>query len=892
MALSKGHKLGPYEIESAAGAGGMGEVYKAKDTRLDRTVAIKVLPSHAALNADARTRFEREAKTISSLNHPNICTLHDVGNQDGIDYLVMEFLEGETLEDRLRRGKLDTTEALQIGAQIASGLYSAHRRGLIHRDLKPSNIYLTKEGAKLLDFGLAKLHAEAVAGVGGDTRTTPMTGEGAIVGTLQYMSPEQLEGKEADARSDIFAFGATLYEMMTGQRAFTGESKASLIGSIMKDRPRSITDLQPTSPPAVDRLIKKCLDKDPDGRWQSAGDLKDELEWIASAGSQAGIPRPVASRRRFRMRVAWVLVAVFGIAAIFLGVQRLMLRAPMPQTIRFSISKPENLTRIDWPLISPDGRYLAFLGYDSSGTSQIWIRPLNSRKAYPLPGTENITRPFWSPDSRYLAFFDQTREQLRKVPVSGGQPQLICRAQGTDGSWGTNNTILFDDYREVAIGQVSAAGGEPKLAATADTSAGERFVAWPYYLPDGRHFIYVARSDSLSSSEAAYLLKVGGIDGDSNKAVGQVDSRVVYCDPGFCLYLKRGFLVAHRLNLETLELEGEPVPLTDSISFAWNSNYGINASASATGALVWQPGGGQDRRLIWVDREGEEVDTIGQPADYHDLQIAPDYSRIAYTVKDPGSQYIKIEVVDLQRQTSSRLTFGMGDDGLPVWSPDSRMMAYVTDRSGNSTTLKRRSINGATSTIETSDSRFLWPLKWTDSDKLWYFDYRSVSLPRDTETYHIMTVDMRDTSHVDTVLTLSDLEVPFGLSPDNRYFLAGVYWGLDWGLYVHDLERPGGKWRLPEIGMQARWSPLGDEIFFFKDDDLMAQEVDLSNGFQFGAARKLFTRQRLFMGEANVVVWGYDVSDDAQRFLFITPGRTQLSGDIEVVLNWDSELEN
>ncbi|MCK4373320.1 MAG: serine/threonine protein kinase, partial [candidate division Zixibacteria bacterium] len=298
MTLEKGQRLGPYEIEKPLGAGGMGEVYKARDTRLDRVVAIKVIPSRSAMNADMRARFEREAKTISSLNHPNICTLHDVGHQDGVDYLVMEFLEGETLEDRLKRGRLDTTEALDIGSQIARALDTAHRKSLVHRDLKPSNIFLTKERAKLLDFGLAKLQAEAITGMNDETRTTPVTGAGTIVGTLQYMSPEQLEGREADVRSDIFAFGATMYEMVTGRRAFTGDSKASLIGSIMRDEPRAISELQPTSPPALDRLIIKCMQKDSDRRWQTAGDLRDELEWIASAGSQAGLPAPVSSRRR------------------------------------------------------------------------------------------------------------------------------------------------------------------------------------------------------------------------------------------------------------------------------------------------------------------------------------------------------------------------------------------------------------------------------------------------------------------------------------------------------------------------------------------------------------------------------------------------------------------
>ncbi len=405
MSLEQGYKLGSYEIDAPAGTGGMGEVYKATDTRLGRTVALKVLPPQSAMNEDARARFEREAKTISSLNHPNICTLHDIGHENGVYFLVMELLEGESLADRLVKGKLDITKVLEIGSQVAGALEAAHRKGVVHRDLKPGNIFLTKDGAKLLDFGLAKLHSGAVVGMNEETQTTPVTGAGAIVGTLQYMSPEQLEAKEADPRSDIFSFGAVLYEMATGSRAFTGTSRASLIGSIMKDEPRSITDLQPTSPPALDRLIRKCLAKDPDDRWQSAADLKDELEWIASAGSQAGIPAPVASKRRRGVTVAWSVASLCVLIALILGGRALKEDDRTAGTVRFTIPKPPGILRMNMPLISPDGKSLAFTGYDSAGGSQIWVRPLDSPVAFPLPGTSDALRPFWSPDSKYPGLF-------------------------------------------------------------------------------------------------------------------------------------------------------------------------------------------------------------------------------------------------------------------------------------------------------------------------------------------------------------------------------------------------------------------------------------------------------------------------------------------------------
>ncbi|MBI5265782.1 MAG: serine/threonine-protein kinase, partial [candidate division Zixibacteria bacterium] len=411
MTLSAGQKLGPYEILSPAGAGGMGEVYKAKDTRLDRVVAIKILPSHSADNPDLRQRFEREAKAISSLNHPNICTLYDIGQLDGSDYLVMEFIDGETLASRLQQGPLPVAEVLRFATQIADALDRAHRQGLIHRDLKPGNIMLTKEGAKLLDFGLARLRPAGgvVEGVSGITRTTPLTGEGTILGTLQYMAPEQLEGKEADARSDLFAFGAVLYEMATGKRAFDGKSQASLIAAILREEPRSVSQVSPMSPPMLDRVVKQCLEKDPDHRWQSAGDLKRALQWVAEGGSQAGIPLVVSKRRKTR---DWILSAVAACSLLAAGffAWTNFVTARVPKTaVRTIISSPEtasfNLLSYSQFAISPDGRSIAFVALDSGSQNlNLWVRPLNSYVAMKLPGTAGAFHPFWSPDSKYIAY--------------------------------------------------------------------------------------------------------------------------------------------------------------------------------------------------------------------------------------------------------------------------------------------------------------------------------------------------------------------------------------------------------------------------------------------------------------------------------------------------------
>src|SRR5215813_10425683 len=448
MALSAGSRLGPYEVLAPLGAGGMGEVYKARDTLLERTVAIKVLPTQLSSSEEMRQRFEREAKAISQLSHPHICALYDVGSQDGTEYLVMEYLEGETLAMRLLKGVLPLQQTLAYGIEIADALDKAHRQGIVHRDLKPGNIMLTKSGVKLLDFGLAKAMAPAAPTSGLTslpTVATPqnLTQTGTILGTFQYMAPEQLEGGEADARSDIFALGAVLYEMATGQKAFQGKSQASLIGSILKEEPPPPSTIAPMTPPALDRVIKTCLSKDPENRFQTAHDVKLQLQWIAEGGSQAGLPAPVVSRRKNREKLAWAVAAVAALAAIAFAVAFVRRTPAKGRTVRFEIPTPEEVTSIDLPRISPDGRTIAFNATDSSGKTRIWVRPLNSLTAQPLGGTEGASRPFWSPDGKYLGFVAEGK--VKKIDVSGGPAQKICDAPtGSDGSWSSEGVILFD----------------------------------------------------------------------------------------------------------------------------------------------------------------------------------------------------------------------------------------------------------------------------------------------------------------------------------------------------------------------------------------------------------------------------------------------------------------
>ncbi len=509
MALPSGTKLGPYEVQAPIGAGGMGEVYRARDTRLDRTVAVKVLPSHLSSNSVARQRFEREARAISSLNHPNICSLHDVGNQDGTDYLVMEFLEGETLMERLRRGPLPPDQVLKYGIEICNGLERAHRNGVIHRDLKPGNIMLAKSGTKLMDFGLAKSvpasassSSDLTVSFASPVETDPLTTQGTMMGTFQYMSPEQLEGKEADARSDIFALGAVLYEMASGKRAFAGETIASTITAIMVSDPQPISTIQPMIPPALDRVVHTCLAKAPEDRFQSVHDLKLQLSWLAEGGSQAGVPAIVAFRRKRREWLGWavapllLLVGAAGYLAYYEHSRgpniavRSSIEAPDKQTFSFTGDGGGP------PAISPDGTQVVFAAVDSVGKQHLWLRPLNSLTPQLIAGTDDAMFPFWSQDSRRIGFFSDGN--LRIVDLLGGSAFVLCPApSGRGATWSKNDLILFSPTFRGGLSVVSSTGGTARVVLDQKKTPFSSF-RWPQFMPDGS-----TSSSSRSSTRKA-----------------------------------------------------------------------------------------------------------------------------------------------------------------------------------------------------------------------------------------------------------------------------------------------------------------------------------------------------------------------------------------------------
>ncbi|NNE07160.1 MAG: protein kinase [Gemmatimonadetes bacterium] len=880
--LAPGTKLGHYEIEDSIGAGGMGEVYRARDVRLDRTVAIKVLPSHLSENKDLRDRFDREARTISNLQHPNICALHDVGHEGGTDFLVMEHLEGETLADRLAKGPLSANELLPIAVQIASALEAAHKNGVVHRDLKPGNVILTRQGAKLLDFGLAKIAVSdepttnsTFTQMATGMPSAPLTEQGTIMGTFQYMAPEQLEGKEADARSDIFSFGALLYEMATGQKAFAGDSQASLIASIMTSQPQPITTIQPMTPPALDRLIRTALEKDPDSRWQTAHDVALQLKWIQEGGSELGVPKPVAAKRKGQTRTAWIVAALASLAAVaFAALYYMQPEPPAPQAIRFSIQAPKEVVSFGSPRISPDGTMIAFNGRGTGGSEQIWIRPLNANDPYPLAGTESAGRPFWSPDSRHVGFFAGSK--LKRVPVAGGPPLTLCEfARGADGGWG-KNFILFDGASGDSIMAVPVGGGEIKGATRIDRERASAGDGWPFFLPDGERFVFI-RFISDGPDEV-HLGRIGSME---TKFLTNGESRLEYVHPGYLIYERGGSLLAHPFDAKRGEHTGDPFALTEGIG---TGGSGLaHFSCSENGILIYTEGDDPGRKLVLFDREGRIVDTFGEPGLYGRPAISPDGKRLAYSQIAEGGGGGDIWIFDLTRRVPSRFTFN-GASNNAVWSPDGSEIAYVAIESAVRTIMRKKT-SGSVQPVPVREFEAQAIVgHWSRGGNLLLTDFGS-DAGIDVAS---IAIDSPDSV---TMLTSSPaLEAQGQFSPDERYFCYSSNETGSFEVYLRSVDPEGGKWQVSTNGgVEAFWRADGREIFYLAPDrSLMAVPVDLTDDVVLGIPEKLFdapvqrninTRNR------------YCPTPDGQAFYCVSLIDSDRVPPTNVIVNWTAELD-
>ena len=888
MKVGPGKSLGPYEILSAIGAGGMGEVYKATDTRLNRTVAVKVLPEHVAANPELKQRFEREAQAIAALKHPNICVIYDVGEESGTQYLVMEYLEGETLAARLEKGAIPLDQALKCATEISDALDKAHQQGMIHRDVKPGNIMLTKSGAKLLDFGLAKRNPIRAIENKSELPTlngeSALTGRGTILGTLQYMSPEQIEGEEADARSDIFAFGAVLYEMVTGKKAFKGKSQASLMASILEHDPVPMSALHQMTPPGLDRVVRTCLAKEPGERWQNAHDLTLELKWIAEGGSQLAIPAMIA-RRKNRERIAWGLAALSMVGIIALAVAHFRTPPGGTTAVEFSIDPPENavfgpagLLAAPLPVVSPDGRHVAFLASSPGTLSRIWVRSLNSAGARVLAGTDGAFAPFWSADGREIGFFADGK--LKRVEYLGGPVLIVCDASlGSGGTWNRDGVIVFAPQPLGGLHRVSAAGGESTPITAPDASQNETAHRYPSFLPDGRHFLYFSPQPN-----AVY---VGSLDSKEASKLLNADSGAIYAPPGYLLFVRQGTLMGQGFDADRRALSGEPFRVAENVRLVavpGSTFTGAAAfSVSDSGVLVYRTGAGiSAQRSVWYDRAGRQLEPINQSGDSRYPVLSRDESRIVVQRQDAAGS--DIWVIDLTRGANSRLTFNPTNESFPIWSPDGTRIVYASNQSGKQALYQKASTGSGSEELLLKSDQDNYPLDWSPDGRFILFRSDGPKTGQD-----IWVLPMTGERKPIPFLQTPFLENGARFSPDGKRV---AYFSNESGtvqVFVQPFPATGGKWQVSvNGGTSLAWGRDGKELFFVTTDNRLVS-VDVESGAEFraGVPKPLFQVPGLATTTTGLKL---GVTRDGKRFLLVTTGGA-MESPITVLLNWTAALQ-
>ena len=881
----------------------MGEVYKARDTRLDRTVAIKVLPSHLADKPQLRERFEREARTVASLNHPHICVLHDIGEQDGIHFLVMEYLKGETLAQRLDKGPLPLNQVLQYAIEIADALDKAHRQGVTHRDLKPGNIMLTKSGSKLLDFGLAKLTQGSVPAVPLSqlpTAIDSLTVEGTILGTLQYMAPEQVEGKvdEVDARTDIFAFGAVVYEMATGKKAFEGKSQASLIAAILDRDPPPMASLQPMTPSALDRVVRKCLAKEQERRWQAASDVCDELKWIAEGGSETGVPTaaaPIPARTGWRRVLSWSMASLF-VGAIIASIAVWNLKpapSPAPGPVsRFVMTLPagERLERGfgGTPiLLSPDGTHLVYVA-SHSGVRQLYLRSMDSLEAQPIPGTEDGDDPFFSPDGQWLGFLapGPSGYAVKKVSITGGEPLTLCECVDNvrGASWGPNDTIVFAPSVGSGIWQVSANGGTPQVLTTLDSGKNETSHRWPELLPGGNAVLFtVGPEGGWADAE----IVVQRLDTGERRVLVQGGTYAHYLPAGHLVYLRQGTLMVVPFDLTRLEVTGNAVPVLEGIS----QNPGSGAprlSFSSFGSVAYLPASFGESldvaTLVWVDRKGVIQPLEAPPRPYVFQRLSPDGRRVAVGVTGARTN---IWVYGILGESLTRLTFE-GTNFMPVWAGGGSRIAFFSRRAGPTNLFWKASDGSGVAERLTTTGYTQLPSSWSPDGKLLAF----TELDPDTGG-DLWVLPLEGDRKPQPFLKTPFFEGGAMFSPDGRWLAYTSNESSRYEVYVQPFPATGAKWQVSSGGgQQPVWARNGRELFYLVNNQrkLMAAEISTQPAFSASNPRELFELQRV-TGIAPPGYAIYDVSPDGQRFLIVQESEQQQATPINVVLNWFEELK-
>ena len=880
MLLQSGTRLGPYEIVAPLGAGGMGEVYRARDPRLGRDVAIKVLPGDATASEDVRQRFEREARTISKLAHPNICSLFDVGREGEVEYLVMELVEGETLAARLARGRMPMDQVLRCGAEIASALGAAHARGIVHRDLKPANIMLSGSGIKLLDFGLAKTFAQLTDETMSRTldASANLTVDGMVLGTVPYMAPEQVEGKAVDAKTDIFAFGAVLFEMATGVRAFGGTSQAAVMTAILTHEPPSLAAMAPAAPAPLDRLVRRCLAKDAAARWSSAPDLELQLREIAgtpAAVAGTSLATPTAAPRR----AAWLpwTIAVLALAAGLFAMLRPEHPAPAASAtapVQFLLLPAPGtsfayLRENAWLAVSPDGSTLAYLAYDAQGQSGIWVRPLAALEAHMLPGTTGANTLFWSPDGQSIGFVASGK--LLRIPLDGGAPAPICDLEagsGISASWGSAGDILFSSILGRGIYRVPANGGTPVMAVRADSAKGEWRAMMPWFLPDGKRFLFLMRKAGGAGS--IHFFEPGA----PSRELLAAPSSMAFTEPDLLVYIQEGTLFGHRFDWRSGRLVGGPFAVADTVRYFLSTGAGAYAT-SAGGTLVYQAHGNVNQ-LTWLDRTGRALGTLGSLGEYLDVCLAQDGRRLLFSRSLPRIGTYDVWAYDVARGTETRLTPSLNSDFDGKWLPGGRSIVYSgvesalpvlhrLDLETGESDLLLPPTGFQTASDVSPDGRMLAYGEWSPAGDraAWAMPLAGGGPPVRMLPPGIRT----EGAH---------------FSPDGRYiaFLSRESGTSE--AYVTPYPGPGERIRLSLGGASGLHWPRGsNEILYIgADGKVVSVPVRTTPGLQLGSPKVLFTLK------ADGVWTEYDVTPDGQRILAIVPRVDASQLPLTVVVNW------
>jgi serine/threonine protein kinase len=879
VTLSAGSRLGPYEIVAPIGAGGMGEVYRARDSRLGREVAVKVLPASFSTDPDRMRRFELEARAAGILNHPNITAVYDVGTIDGSPYVVTELLEGETLRNRLAGGALAPRRAIDYALQIAHGLAAAHEKGIVHRDLKPENLFVTKDGRlKILDFGLAKLTQPERGGPQTNLPTeTAATEPGVVLGTLGYMSPEQVRGRPADPRSDIFAFGAVLYEMLSGKRAFHRDTPADTMSAILREDPPDLSSTNRLIAPALDRIVHHCLEKDPEARFHSAHDLAFQLQFPATGETSGIAAAPSLKSRPSPALLAMGAIALLLVAALTMLVLRRPNPAPAARLVRFSVPIPPGTIYAPGAVsrglsISPDGTRLVIQAF-SKGQRHLFVRPLDSEKYTELEGTVGASAPFWSPDSRFIAFFADGK--LKKIPAAGGPAEELCPAPyDWVGTWGRDGTILFSQIPpgEPGIFRVSDRGGEPVRVLGVDPSDPVALL-WPQFLPDGRHFLFQALAPSGKTRE----LRVGSLDSRDVRAITQLASRFEYAEPGYLIYVRDNALFAQPFDAKKAALYGEPTLVAENVHHFFGPGHAA-FSVSQAGVIAYQAAE-TPVRLVWLDRRGRELGVLGQPAVVDFVRISPSGNRIAVDVEDSRFGTSDLWVFEAASGASTRLTSGQIDESAPVWTPDGARLVFRVDDKGPPDIAQM--VVGSP-----GSERSLLILPGVQQSEDISRDGRRLVFLEDAAT----TADIWLKSLDGDSRPKPWLRSPFNernprFSPDGRWIAYDSDESGTREVYVALTDGAGEKKRIsPSGGREPRWSSDGKELFYAAPDDtIVAVPVILGSDLQTGPGAPLF---RMETGIRN-----FDVAPDGSRFLVSTPLEKSPESPIRVIVNWPAALK-